>query len=374
MLQTATYNTNDDVQKYILRKISSTAPGQKLPSLREIREKYSVSQSTVDRIMDEFKASGLVEVLPRKGYFKSQKFEPLVRILYSPKEDPFTESEGFYNASLSNMILELSTQGRRVDFKKIKSLKELEYFDRTAPYRTKLHHLSETLITFSLCLQDLHYVKELEESGHKILHFLPNFTEPQKNSLIIRDENLIRKQIEYLISKGHKKIAYIHSMDKNNWSRPDNERYEAFCRMAIQYRLEVLPEYLKYVSSEKHISSSITQLTCELLECNPRPTAIILGGDRWVKNVYQGIRLSGFEPGKDISIIGTNNRPWTNYVTPGLTSVGFDINLSKESKNTVAKLADMVKGIESGNEYSPFEIPICLIERDSVHDINNQRH
>jgi DNA-binding LacI/PurR family transcriptional regulator len=368
MLETET-KSNMRFQKYILDKIASTKPGEKLPSLREIRKRYSISQSSVDRIMDELRTSGLVDILPRKGYFKSKDFCPSIKILFFGSLKPFSEPKTLYNEMLADIIMALSANGRKADFEILDFIKDSSYFKSKGNYRTPFQHLSETIITFRLSAEDLTYVEELEGKGYKLLHFLPNFSERYRNSIVIKDEDIIKIQIEYLLNKGHKKIAYLHRMTSKRWVRPANRRYEAFCRMAIEYGLEVKPDYLKYIDN-KNMSRDIGNAVGELLNCTPRPTAFILSGDRWIKEVYEAIREAGLEPGKDIAVIGTNNRVWADYVSPGLTSVGFGSNEIPGMKGTILRMIDLVKLVEFGEEFQAHEIPVSLFERKSVQTLN----
>ncbi|MGC4796170.1 GntR family transcriptional regulator [Micromonospora saelicesensis] len=58
----------------ITEKIKSgeLAPGEKLPSTRELAEQYSVHISTINRVMTILKDRGLVEGHPGKGVYVAE--------------------------------------------------------------------------------------------------------------------------------------------------------------------------------------------------------------------------------------------------------------------------------------------------------------
>ena len=56
----------------------------------------------------------------------------------------------------------------------------------------------------------------------------------------------------------------------------------------------------------------------------------MLCGDEIVRRTYQALRDAGREPGRDVAVIGTNDRPWCPHVSPTLTSIGMDLDTGAE--------------------------------------------
>ena len=70
--------------------------------------------------------------------------------------------------------------------------------------------------------------------------------------------------------------------------------------------------------------AQISQKIADILNAESYPTAFLLGSDKLVPGVYDGIQKAGLTPGKEISVLGTDNRQWAEYTSPPLASVGFD--------------------------------------------------
>ena len=97
-----------------------------------------------------------------------------------------------------------------------------------------------------------------------------------------------------------------------------------------------------------------------ILGAESAPTAFLLGSDKLVPGVYDGIQKAGLTPGKDVSVLGTDNRQWANYTSPPLTSVGFDFDSGFE------RLIKMIEKIEKGREGEILTLPVKIFERKSV--------
>lgn len=357
-------NSAHKVQKYILKSLGKTKPGEKLPSMRHIRKVCGVSQSVVEKVIDELRNVNLIEVRPQSGYYKTVDFKPAVRVLFFRHVDLLSGNvNGFYQENLMRIMLYMTNAGRQVHFQAIESLKDLSCFDSTGQ-SAKLSSIKESLITFSMPYGELENAKTLESRGHRMLHWLPDFTQPTDNTFIINDELLIRSQLEYLISKGHRRIAYLHNRHQDVWSRADHTRYEAFCRMCIELELDIKSNFIQYVETNQSDNVKASDYIKKMLSGPVKPTALLLCGDRWVRGAYPQLRANGFEPGRDISVLGTNNMVWDKYVQPTLTSFGFD--LVKGSKVMVERLIQ----IEKGESFPPFELPIMAAERDSIKQID----
>jgi len=81
-------------RKYIA--LGVLKPGDKMPSCREFAVEIGVNHKTVERAYGELMREGLIESIPKKGYFVSgeKKKNPLVRdILNNLKSQGVTRKE-----------------------------------------------------------------------------------------------------------------------------------------------------------------------------------------------------------------------------------------------------------------------------------------
>ena len=98
----------------------------------------------------------------------------------------------------------------------------------------------------------------------------------------------------------------------------------------------------------------------ELLQKDNRPDAVLLGSDVLVQGVYEGIKKAGMIPGKDISVLGTDNRAWCEFTSPALSSAGFDYGMGFK------KLISMVNEVENGADGELIKLPVKIFERKST--------
>ncbi len=168
--------------------------------------------------------------------------------------------------------------------------------------------------------------------------------------------------MEYILQKGHRKIAYIHGEP----SDVTTTRLNAFKAKMKKYNIEIPKEYL--VSATYHMPKSTQDATNAILSLKDRPTCIVYPDDFSALGGIDALIKSNITPGKDISIAGYDGIFLANLITPKLTTY---------EQNTVELGRQMVKqllaNIESPDAY--FTVPVQVkghfIEGESVVDINN---
>jgi LacI family transcriptional regulator len=147
---------------------------------------------------------------------------------------------------------------------------------------------------------------------------------------------------EYLIANGHRRLAFLNPV-------PDNllfvRREDGFCSTARRLGAKVrsfcqAPSNRWRLPLESPASrfDTVQSLTDQLLEVDPRPTAVFAAADSIAALAYCVLGMRGIRVGKDISIVAGNN-------TPGLLSIPlphlatFDIHAHKIGALAVRQLA-----------------------------------
>ncbi|MBI9015220.1 MAG: LacI family DNA-binding transcriptional regulator [Clostridiales bacterium] len=160
---------------------------------------------------------------------------------------------------------------------------------------------------------------------------------------------------EYLISKGHKEIAFIKGKKEfANTSERDNGYKQALEDNGILYN-ELLTEYgeydLKsgYEAMEKILKRAI-------------PTAIFCSNDEMALGAIKALLKRGIKVPEDCSVIGFDNTSLCEFATPELTSV----NRSIEDMVSIAaiKLLDIMSGGKPDHEHNYLDCD--LVKRKSV--------
>lgn len=342
MLRQQKISSKTKVELYLREKVRECEPGDKLPSIRQLKSDMEVSQSVIDKAVMLLVLEGLVEVRQPTGLFKAEPARPVIKLLN------FHSTSGinsFYHEFLANLLYEMAKNGRRVELVSERKIihKTLETFG------------NDTIITFGASLQDYSHVS----SGihHKIINLLPNFSENISPALVIDDAELIKIQMKYLIDAGHSRIAYLHLKNDKVYIKAQNSRWDAFHRLSFESGLEFDKRLL--INSVDRDQNRIADEVSELLQIDNKPTAILLASDVLVQAAYAGIQKAGFTPGEDVSVLGTDNRPWCEFTSPKLSSVGFDFNKAFD------KFIAMISNMEAGNGGEILNIPVKIFERDS---------
>ncbi len=334
-------NSLEKAEKYFLALLDKRKSGERLPSIRQIKKELGVGQSVIEKTILKLQGEGLLRVRQPVGLFKAVPPAPNIKLLdFANKLD----RQGFYFEFVSELLFRISEHNRRVELvSNREQVKDILYHDR-----------SSTILAFSMPLQDFAHTGNADN----IIHLLPNFRDPVSPALVIDDYKLVEMQLNYLSKLGHKRIAYVHNYSSEHFYRADNVRWDAFHHIVFEKGLEFCQDYLIYRKPGEDIAH-LEQRVSEVLQLPNAPTAIVMCSDRLVRAVYGGIRRTGLEPGRDIAVIGTNNRMLADYVDPPLTSCGFDFTTGFN------ELYDMIIECEKGIRDRIIYLSLELFERES---------
>ena len=150
----------------------------------------------------------------------------------------------------------------------------------------------------------------------------------------------IQAGIAHLVSLGHTKIGYVHSLE----GIPGQERYQAY-RFAIQQKELEYGERVDITMADRRPaaendcngSSEINQkriltgtelseywlsrLHAWLEQGLPTATAFLCDSDLTAASLMRALRSHHLIPGRDISVIGFDDQPFAALLEPPLTSV-----------------------------------------------------
>ena len=177
--------------------------------------------------------------------------------------------------------------------------------------------------------------------------------------VIFDDEKAGFDMTEYLISKGHSKIALIMG---HKDSIHTLNRLAGFNKAMEKHSLPVNKNWQVY--GNWTLESGYN--SCKnLFESNELPSAIFCFNDIMAYGVYKVLAEKNLKPGKDISVVGFDNRDVSGFMNPELTTIYIP------HREIGEKSADILIRIINGESVEQkIALPCSLIERDSVCDIN----
>ncbi len=168
------------------------------------------------------------------------------------------------------------------------------------------------------------------------------------------------RAMRYLLDKGHKKIAYIgaHNNDALNIGRR-----EAYIRMMQHHGLPIDPAWV--IDSEWHRGICYDK-TIKLMQCQNRPTAILVGSDHMAIAAMSALHSLGVSIPDEISIIGISNIEDAKYLTPPLTTIA--IPQAEIGEIAASVLLQRIQGDTTLPK--KIIVPTELVERQSVRALN----
>lgn len=178
--------------------------------------------------------------------------------------------------------------------------------------------------------------------------------------LVNNARDSVGRIVEYLLKKGHTKIGYIRSQLR---SYPFREREEAL-RASLEKAGHPLEE--KYVCPVGVSTNSSYASMQGWLATGPElPTAFFADNDFMAMGAMRAMKEAGIRLPEDVSLIGFDNVPISELVTPSLTTVHVEMELLGEI--AAQKIISIIQN--PSRPKSKEVVATSFVERDSVADM-----
>lgn len=160
-------------------------------------------------------------------------------------------------------------------------------------------------------------IQELLRSNLKVVTI--DYVADNRPAVMSDNINGMRVLMDYILSQGHTKIAYIYG----DGSRVTKHRLASYYRTMEEHRLAVPQDYVK--ESLYRDMEGAYQRTQELLDLTDPPTCIIYPDDVACFGGINAIRARGLSVPDDISVAGYDGIRASQYEEPHLTTVWQDV-------------------------------------------------
>ena len=165
--------------------------------------------------------------------------------------------------------------------------------------------------------------------------------------------------VRHLAKFGHTRIAFIGDIEAST----SEERYIGVRDGCAELGLP-LPAVYDIQCNDRFADwePNIRKSTLALLSTSPRPTAIVCSCDAVARHVYRVLADQGLTVPSDMSIIGFDDDPIAEWVSPSLTTIRQDFT-------SMGHAAMMLLEQRIANANTPtrhIRIPVTLVERESV--------
>ncbi|CAH1216304.1 Catabolite control protein A [Paenibacillus plantiphilus] len=199
-------------------------------------------------------------------------------------------------------------------------------------------------------------VKGLIDTKKPIVYIYCYSTDDADYSVNYDDEQAAYEAASYLIGQGHERIATISGLIG---SAPALARFNGYYKAVMENHLTFEPSYIKTGNWQY---DSGYELAKELLSLESRPTAIMAMNDLMAGGVLDACRDMGIKVPEEVSVIGFDNREFSFYYTPKLTTV--DLPLRQMGKKSIDVIVDLIHG--NSVEERKYKLDCQLIVRNTV--------
>ncbi|MCX6064921.1 MAG: LacI family DNA-binding transcriptional regulator [Chloroflexi bacterium] len=157
----------------------------------------------------------------------------------------------------------------------------------------------------------------------------------------------------HLIRKNHTRIGFIGGMPE---SLPHQQRLTGYHQALINNNL---PQDENLIRSGSFTEIGGYHAMQELLQLQPRPSAVLAANDLMAMGAYQAIIEAKLRIPEDIAVVGFDDIPSAKLLTPPLTTVSqFQEKLGRRAAEMIFERIDGLYNSESRIEKLPFELII----------------
>jgi len=200
------------------------------------------------------------------------------------------------------------------------------------------------------------YLADLPPSTPPMVLFNRPTMYDQFDQINVDNINGVIRAVDHLVQLGHRRIAHLYGPK----SRGSTEERLKGYRMGLdKHNLEYCEVYARPGNFEAP-PETWAQSTQELLELNPRPTAIIAANDRVAAIAMKMVQNAGLHVPQDMSIIGIDDQPFCIYLSPTLTTV--DMSIIEIGKRAIQMLLDRINGKRTTTEHVTLRCPLIIRE------------
>ncbi|WP_046179532.1 LacI family DNA-binding transcriptional regulator [Domibacillus tundrae] len=164
--------------------------------------------------------------------------------------------------------------------------------------------------------------------------------------------------IKHLIEKGHRKIAYCTGGLFAEEGK-DKDRNRGYQKAMGEAGITVNPNW---IFVDRHTIEDGKHVLKNVLEMDDRPTAVFTGSDEIAAGMIAEANEQGIDIPGDIAIIGFDDQPLAELISPKLTTVRQPVDQMGEKAAEV-----IINRLHDENaEICHYELPIEVIVRQST--------
>ncbi len=303
--------------------------GERLDSEPQLMKKYNISNTTVQKAISTLVQEGLITRIQGKGTFVN-RLSTLNRCNIVIPKDAFHEHSYYFDVIRG---IEIVTSEAKIDVAIQTYSAEISGFSLEKFVKRLMSNPSSGMVIIPP--PDCNEIVSLLKYNRPFV-VIGNYPQyPEIYTIGIDTYNGAFQMAEYLIKKGHKKIALVGGLYGKSNSETDFLRgyKEAFTSHNIPVRGD-------WIMESKWLEEEGYRLTKILLQSKERPTAIFAGDDTIAVGVIKALTEASIKIPDEIVVVGFNDLDLATIVSPNLTTMRVPrLDIGKAACGMLLKLA-----------------------------------
>jgi DNA-binding LacI/PurR family transcriptional regulator len=301
-------------------------PGRQMPSTKELSEQMAVSLVTAHRALQELVASGVLQRSQGKGTFVHDRYPERKNQISQCRAGLVIHRESSIADYFHGQLLEgVRRESDRLNIDLV-LLRFGEDLRNECDGFLYLNPLPEELA-------------ELDGGTRRQPTIVVGArgASSRVGSVDVDNVELARQAVNHLTQLGHRRLMFVGGAEDLSNSR---DRRQGFVSACGQVGIEPPARWL-FSAASWRLTDAERQRIAEILRGPDRPTAVFAAGYYFALDVYAAIQLAGLRIPQDVSVVGVDDPPSAEHLSPALTTLRQP--LVQLGQAAVASLADLIR-------------------------------
>lgn len=332
------------VEKHIKKAIKNKVIVDKLPGERTLAKELGFSYMTIRKAIDNLVGEGILYKVPTKGTFVADKKKPREA----------THTIGFFLDS--SITGGLSSPYYSMIFNALEQHAAqhgylLTYFS-DADDKKLTTNVSKMDGVIATCFPRIEHIIQKIKDVVPVVVIDNSSSDKTIPSVIIDNFNAVRDSVDYLVSLGHRRIAFMTGLEDSDVGKDRRAGYEAgLIRNNIQTDKSL--EYRGNFTFKSGLNG-----TDYLLSLPEAPTAILCANDSMALGSLRKLIGEGIKVPQQMSVMGFDDIDVAAQINPALTSVKAPVEEIAET--CVCMLDHLIKGESLDNKHMAFNAKLVI--------------
>lgn len=303
----------EEARSYLARCITGTQPGDKLPSLRDMISQSKTTRSAMEKAVQHYENEGLIRCIPSSGIIREglpNSKNNIIDVIACHNIGYMNTPNAFHRYFVNYLHEIVSREGYAVRLHCVLEKDSLMEYYRIAELKD-----SCGFILMSVKINEI--IDIFKKTSKPLVCAFPQA--PLQEVARLLDVPLIEKSLEYLYQSGHRRIAYLSTLDEEFYTYVAHSRVLEYYRFMALHGIKINPCWVQKAAwSEQTIRLCLK----DVFSAEPLPT-VLIAMDTQIPLIYSFLMENGFQVGRDIGVFAMDGMPENNQLYPSVAS-GFN--------------------------------------------------